>query len=72
MIAPLTVFSLFAGVYTADSYREVCIQAGVQSWRMSEDCLFLNIWKPAGNRNNLAVMVGTWAHLGTVIRGIRR
>lgn len=55
-------------VFEADRVGAICIQApangdpGVGPTPMSEDCLTLNIWRPAGATGRLPVMV--WIHGG--------
>ncbi|NOR58141.1 MAG: carboxylesterase family protein, partial [Sulfurimonas sp.] len=59
-------------VKLANSYGNICYQADDQQYKsalMSEDCLYLNIWKPedASPENLKKVMV--YIHGGAFIRG---
>src|SRR5688572_18616266 len=57
--------SAWQGVRKADAFAPACMQNGVSMPGeappvISEDCLYLNIWKPAGRpREKLAVLVRT-------------
>lgn len=63
----------WAGVLAATQYRPACMQKGMYPpdaplERISEDCLYLNIWKPArANVKRLPVMV--WIYGGGLENG---
>lgn len=63
----------WAGVRNADQFAPVCMQPGAYPddappEPMSEDCLYLNIWAPAGAQNGpLPVMV--WIYGGGLLNG---
>jgi para-nitrobenzyl esterase len=65
--------SRWSGVLEADSYAPACMQLGVSMpgeppHPVSEDCLYLNVFKPAGNRDHrLPVMV--WIYGGGFTNG---
>ncbi len=58
----------WTGILMADKFAPACPQNGLKilgytDYGMSEDCLYLNIWKPAGSTSDkLPVMV--WIHGG--------
>lgn len=61
------------GVRDATQFGAACQQPGypagsiyAESYKMSEDCLFLNIWSPAKAKN---APVFLWIHGGNLIRG---
>jgi para-nitrobenzyl esterase len=63
----------WAGVRAQTRFAPLCMQRGgsnamlgLPSWPMSEDCLYLNVWAPAGARG-AAVMV--WIHGGSFTSG---
>jgi para-nitrobenzyl esterase len=61
------------GIRMADKFSPICMQIGMYPKdspveEMSEDCLYLNIWKPQKtNSNKLAVMV--WFYGGGLVNG---
>ena len=63
----------WTGVRAADRYGPICMQKvskdnGVGAEAPSEDCLYLNVWAPAGRRGRkLPVMV--WIHGGGFVNG---
>ncbi|HEY2178572.1 MAG TPA: carboxylesterase/lipase family protein [Caulobacteraceae bacterium] len=63
----------WAGVRAQTAFAPLCMQhggsnamLGLASWPVSEDCLYLNVWAPAGGRG-LPVMV--WIHGGSFTSG---
>jgi para-nitrobenzyl esterase len=63
------------GVLDASKYGANCAQAGwgaapgsIQAGS-SEDCLFLNIWRPAGAAKNAKLPVMVWIHGGAFVGG---
>lgn len=68
----------WTGVYNATHWRDACSQTdfdkppfgpGAQTPTMSEDCLFVNVWRPAEEKTNRSVMFyihgGSFEH-GTI------
>jgi para-nitrobenzyl esterase len=59
------------GVRDAEAYGHDCIQARTpdvnEGTKPSEDCLYLNVWRPAGVHRKLPVMV--WIHGGGYVAG---
>lgn len=65
----------WTGARAADSPRPICMQptgphaeAGVNEAQMGEDCLYLNIWRPAGTTTDARLPVMVWIH-GGAFRG---
>jgi para-nitrobenzyl esterase len=63
----------WSGVRAETKFAPLCMQhggsnamLGLASWPMSEDCLYLNVWAPAGAKG-LPVMV--WIHGGSFTSG---
>lgn len=62
------------GVRVADRFSPVCVQRGAYPEDappepMSEDCLYLNVWVPAGARAGEALPVMFWIHGGGLRNG---
>jgi len=63
------------GKLQADKFGADCPQAGISSAAneaspgMSEDCLFLNIWRPAGISERASLPVMVWIHGGAFVVG---
>ena len=61
------------GIRVADTFGNACVQEGgsIPSERLgaaeSEDCLYLNVWRPADDAGDLPVMV--WIHGGALVGG---
>eukprot|EP01084_Bolivina_argentea_P277544 473864_1 len=54
--------------YNATTYGPMCIQPYSKDTKMSEDCLYLNIWTHQIDKNNL-LPVMLWIHGGSMITG---
>lgn len=48
-------------------YQPGCMQHGGTSEGYSEDCLYLNVWRPTGNHTDLPVFV--WLYGGAFVQG---
>ena len=64
----------WAGVRAANAFGNACTQASARNGSadslgapVSEDCLYLNVWRPAKARRPLPVMV--WIYGGALVRG---
>lgn len=63
------------GVRAATRFGDQCVQNPVQDdiapvdGPLSEDCLFLNVWRPAGAPANVALPVMVWIHGGGFLNG---
>jgi len=64
----------WSGVFKADKFSPECIQPGgpmpgVKAEPRSEDCLYLNIWKPAKPKTEGPLPVMFWIHGGSLTTG---
>lgn len=63
----------WSGVREANTFGNACLQPPQRTpgdglpVPMSEDCLYLNVWRPAGAAGRLPVMV--WIHGGSLVTG---
>jgi para-nitrobenzyl esterase len=59
----------WAGVLEADAFGPSCMQAAVDApGPVSEDCLTINVWRPA-TVSTTALPVMVWIHGGSMVRG---
>ncbi len=62
----------WSGVKTADAFGPICMQGHrgfYAQMPMSEDCLTLNIWRPAGARPGAKLPVMVWIFGGAFVQG---
>ena len=61
----------WTGVRKADAFGPICMQAsrGFFTGPMSEDCLTLNVWRPAGAKSGAKLPVMVWIYGGAFIQG---
>jgi para-nitrobenzyl esterase len=62
----------WSGVRTADAFGPICMQSRRGFFGqspMSEDCLTLNIWRPAGARPGAKLPVMVWIYGGAFVQG---
>jgi para-nitrobenzyl esterase len=62
----------WSGVRTADAFGPICMQSHrgfFAQAAMSEDCLTLNVWRPAGAKPGARLPVMVWIYGGAFIQG---
>ena len=62
----------WTGVKTADAFGPICLQASrgfFRQMKMSEDCLTLNVWRPANAKPGARLPVMVWIYGGAFIQG---
>jgi para-nitrobenzyl esterase len=61
----------WSGVRDASAPAAACVQSGNLPFikRQSEDCLYLNVWRPAGTQAGARLPVMVWIHGGGFVRG---
>ena len=62
--APVPITSPLAGVKEATSFGDACPQPpGDLGAPMSEDCLYLNVWRPSGTNSSSGLPVLVWIYV---------
>ncbi|GAA5873436.1 hypothetical protein JCM8547_005434 [Rhodosporidiobolus lusitaniae] len=63
---PRSLNTTYDGVYEAKEYSDFCAGVGYDNWpyTVSEDCLYLNVIRPAGVSSDAALPIGFWIHGG--------
>ena len=62
----------WSGVKAADAFGPICMQAGrgfYGAMPRSEDCLTLNVWRPAGAKTGDKLPVMVWIYGGAFVQG---
>ncbi len=62
----------WAGVKTADAFGPICMQGlnpRFGAYKMSEDCLSVNVWRPAGAKPDAKLPVMVWIYGGAFVQG---
>jgi len=62
----------WSGVKRADAFGPICMQAAMGRFadsQMSEDCLTLNVWRPAGAAPGAKLPVMVWIYGGAFVQG---
>ena len=56
----------YASVYNATQFGPMCYQSGRDGWDipLSEECLYLNVYRPAGVDDTFSLPVAVWIHGG--------
>ncbi|KAF7365209.1 Carboxylic ester hydrolase [Mycena venus] len=66
--APVPIAKSFDGIHNASSFGHACPQPQ-QGFKVAEDCLFLNVWRPPNTQHNSSLPVLFWIHGGGYITG---
>ncbi|KAL0947591.1 hypothetical protein HGRIS_013680 [Hohenbuehelia grisea] len=66
---PVLKTSLSVPTFDASSFGLACMQTGVSAEKMSEDCLTINVLRPAGTPANASLPVMAWVYGGSFTHG---
>ncbi|KAJ7116495.1 alpha/beta-hydrolase [Mycena epipterygia] len=68
--APVPIVQASSGIKNASAFGNACPQpSGSLGAAIAEDCLFLNVFRPAGTNSNASLPVLVWIHGGAYTSG---
>ncbi|KAJ7116490.1 alpha/beta-hydrolase [Mycena epipterygia] len=68
--APVPIMQASSGIKNASAFGNACPQpSGSLGAAIAEDCLFLNVFRPAGTNSNASLPVLVWIHGGAYTSG---